>query len=213
MQATLGCNYFQLIAAIGATIYCKVRLQLSVAIFATDSWRMVAWDDFEFCANFCLLKKSNNKHWRKKEIQIKISKLKCRPFKFKFSEVMNKDKDCRYEEKFNWFYQSWRSLPAASAQSILCEKYPALLFGKTEGKAWFRLLIFNVWLSSSARFSSIFRVLRNLKLFISIMVVLFSETLQHCTFAFIGNSGFIVRAACVFRRSKVVWFWVSKKRI
>ena len=137
--------FFQLIAAIGATIYCKVRLQLSVAIFATDSWRMVAWDEFEFCANFCLLKKSNNKHWRKKDIQIKISKLKCRPFKIKFSEVMNKDKDCRYEEKFNWFYQSWRSLPAASAQSILCEKYPALLFGKTEGKAWFRLLIFDVW--------------------------------------------------------------------
>ena len=61
-----------------------------------------------------------------------------------------------------------------------------------------------LFLSSSASLSSVFRVLRNLKLFISIMVVLFSETLQHCTFAFIGNSGFIVRAACVFRRSKVV---------
>ena len=58
-----------------------------------------------------------------------------------------------------------------------------------------------LFLSSSASLSSVFRVLRNLKLFISI---LFSETLQHCTFAFIGNSGFIVRAACVFRRSKVV---------
>ena len=61
-----------------------------------------------------------------------------------------------------------------------------------------------LFLSSSASLSSVFRVLRNLKLFISIMVVLFSETLQHCTFAFIGNSGFIVSAAYVFRRSEVV---------
>ena len=50
LQATLGYNFFQLIAAIGATVNCKAGLQFWVAIIATHSWRMVAWVDLEFCA-------------------------------------------------------------------------------------------------------------------------------------------------------------------
>ena len=38
LQATLGCNFFQLIAAAGATQNCKVTLQFWVAIIAGNSY-------------------------------------------------------------------------------------------------------------------------------------------------------------------------------
>ena len=63
LQATLGYNFFQLIAAIGATVNCKAGLQFLVAIIATHSWRMVAWVDLEFCAG-AIHKKTKTRNFR-----------------------------------------------------------------------------------------------------------------------------------------------------
>ena len=67
LQATLGYNFFQLIAAIGATVNCKAGLQFWVAIIATHSWRMVAWVDLEFCAGAIHKKKQETLDWPLKQ--------------------------------------------------------------------------------------------------------------------------------------------------
>ena len=59
LQATLGCIFFQPIAATEATINHNVRMQFQVAIIATNGDKRVALVDFEFIEKFKQLK--NNK--------------------------------------------------------------------------------------------------------------------------------------------------------